>query len=254
MKRILILISFSKASRNSLFHGSSLFAKSHLTLVHIFPYQSYNRKFDFGNTDYETGVVEKLKHFHSKHAPAVAKNPTFIAGSGVVSEFVANKSHLYDLLILTRKSHASKKQGYVSEKKLFITTKAKCPVLIMPFMEKPFKFENCSHIWHIKRNASESKFVEKWNKFLSINQAFVEEKSLVQENFISSFWKNIVMYQNTHNKRLLKVIDHAHESEPIDLIILVDNDESMFTRFFKSDTVKLFCKYDIPILVLPPPS
>jgi hypothetical protein len=252
MKRILIPISFSKASKNSLFHGSTLFEKSHLTLVHIFPSQSYNRKFDFGKTDYETGVREKLKHYYTKHVKTIAKNTTFLASSGVVSEFVASKSHLYDLLIMTRKSHATKKQGYLSEKKLYITTKARCPVLIMPFMDKPFKFDTCSHVWHIKRKDSESKVVEKWNKSLSINQEVVEEKSLHQDTFISSFWQNIVQYQNTHNESLLKVIDKAHESEPIDLIILVDNNESIFTRFFKSDTIKLFCKYDIPILILPP--
>jgi hypothetical protein len=119
-------------------------------------------------------------------------------------------------------------------------------------MDKPFKFDTCSCVWHIKRKDSESKVVEKWNKSLSINQEVVEEKSLQQDTFISSFWQNIVQYQNTHNESLLKVIDKAHESEPIDLIILVDNNESIFTRFFKSDTVKLFCEYDIPILILPP--
>jgi hypothetical protein len=79
----------------------------------------------------------------------------------------------------------------------------------------------------------------------------MEVKSPEQTSFLSSFWENIIAYEKSHDKKLIKKIDKAHEAEPIDLIILVDNEKSIFTNFFKSDIIHLFCKYDIPIVVFP---
>ena len=121
----------------------------------------------------------------------------------------------------------------------------------MPITKTPFRFEDCNHIWHIQRRETEPEIVEKGCRKLKIDAEKMEVKTLQQSNFFSAFWQNLVNYRNSHDKNLLKKIDEMHELEPIDLIILVDNDPSIFTTFFKSEVIHLFCKYDIPILVFP---
>ena len=79
---------------------------------------------------------------------------------------------------MSRKEYLSKKYEYFSDKKLFITTKAHCPVLIMPVMKATFQFENCNHIWHIKRNETELKIVSKGFRKLRINTNKMEVKTL----------------------------------------------------------------------------
>ena len=251
MKRILIPISFSKASKNSLIHADTLYNNTELTLLHTFPIQKHNRKYSFGKKKYTIGIHNKLIKFYYKHIKVPSNNTSFLSKPGPASSTVNKISSHYDLLVMSRKKHPSKKYGYFSAKKLFITTKAHCPVLIMPNSNTPFNFKNCKHIWHIIQGENESSIVDQSCQNLKINPEILESKTLQQTNFLSSLWQNLVNYRNTHDKRLLKKIDEAHEQEPIDLIILVDNEPKLFTDFFKSDIIRIFCKYDIPILVLP---
>ena len=251
MKRILVPISFSKASKNSLRHAASLYKKTDLVLLHTYPVEEYSRKYHFGKKKYTVGIHEKLIKYYYQHIEEPNDSTSYLAHPGTASGIVDKISKRYDLMVMSRKAHPSKKYGYFSDKKLFITTKAHSPVLIMPITKTPFKFENCNHIWHIKRRETESEIVEKGCRKLNINPEKMEVKTLHQTNFLSAFWQNLVNYRNSHDKNLLKKIDKAHELEPIDLIVLVDNEPSIFTSFFKSEIIHLFCKYDIPILVFP---
>jgi len=251
MKRILVPISFSKSSKNSLFHANSLYRHGELTLLNVYPVQKYNRKYDFGRKKYAVGMREKLIKFYHQQIEEPQAKTFFFAHAGATSEIIGRMSKDYDLMVMSRKAHQSKKHGYFSGKKLFITTNARCPVLIMPITDALFKFKSCNHIWHIKRRETESKIVEKGIKKLKIDPEKMQTKSLQQTSFLSAFWQNIVSYEKSHDKNLLKKIDEAHDLEPIDLIILVDNEPSVFTSFFKSEVIHLFCKYDIPILVFP---
>jgi hypothetical protein len=249
MKRILVPVSFSRASQNSLHHAASVFSKATLTLLHVYPAQAYSRKYDFGTKKYATGIREELAKFYLDSIEDANERILFLIKMGSISKVVDEISNRYDLMVMSRKEHLSKQKGYFSNKKLFITTMARCPVLIMPFTSTPFNFENCEHVWHIKRRETETEVVRKGIKKIGINPAKVEVKSLEQNSFLSDFWKNVVAYEKSHDKKLIKKIDDAHDKEPIDLIVLVDNEQSVFTNFFKGDVIHLFCKYDIPILV-----
>lgn len=251
MKRILVPISFSKSSKNSLRHATSLGSKAELTLLHTYPEQKYGRRYNFGKQKYKVGIHKKLIKFYYQHIEKPNNNTSFLVHAGATSVTVDKISKDYDLMVMSRKEHANKKHGYFSDKKLFITTKAHCPVLIMPISNTAFNFKKCSHIWHIKRRETELEIVAKGCEKLKINPEKIEVKSLQQTNFLSAFWQSLVNYRNSHDKKLLKKIDEAHALEPIDLIVLVDNDPSIFTNFFKSEVIHFFCKYDIPILVFP---
>ena len=251
MKKILVLITFSKASKNSLRHAASIDQKIELTLLHVFPAQSYSRKYNFGKKKYDQGIREKLIKFYHQNYKESHPKTNFLALPGIASQTIDQISGNYDLLVLSRKEHPSKKNGYFSEKKLYITAKAHCPALIVPISDTPFKFNQCKHIWHIKRNESETEVVKKGLAKLKIKPEKMEVKTLQQSNILSAFCENILAYESSHNKRLLKKIDKAHDEEPINLIVIVDNEESLFTRFLKSDIIHLFCKYNIPILVFP---
>jgi len=251
MKRILVPISFSKASKNSLRHAASLYNKPDLTLLHTYPVQQYSRKYHFENEKYTVGIHKKLIQYYYQCIEEPNDNTSYLARSGTTSGVVDKISKRYDLMVMSRKTHPSKKYGYFSDKKLFITTKAHCPVLIMPITKTLFQFKKCNHIWHIKRRETESGIVTKGCQKLKITPEKIEVKTFQQTNFLSAFWQNLVNYRNVHDKKLLKKIDEMHELEPIDLIVLVDNEPSVFTTFFKSEIIRLFCKYDIPILVFP---
>ncbi len=251
MKRILVPVSFSRASRNSLQHAVMVFRKVQLTLLHAYPAQEYSRKYDFGEKEYATGIREELWKFYLDATEDPGKKTLLLPQVGSIAKVVEDISARYDLMVMSRKEHHSKEKGHFSDKKLFITTISRCPVLIMPFTSTPFNFENCEHVWHIKQRETETQVVLKGIKKMGINPAKMEVKSLGQSSFVSDFWKNIVAYEKSHDKKLIKKIDNAHEEEPIDLIVLVDNEKSVFTNFFKSDVIHLFCKYDIPILVFP---
>jgi nucleotide-binding universal stress UspA family protein len=244
MKRILVPISFSRASQNSLCQAALVFSKVQLTLLHVYPLQQYSRKYDFGKKNYAEGIREKLWEFYLQHIEHPDKKTSLLTQAGSISEVVDQISDRYDLMVMSRK-------GPFTDKKLFITTMARCPVLIMPITDTPFNFENCEHIWHIKQKETETEVVLGGTTKLGINPAKMEVKSLGQTSFLSTFWKNIVEYEKSHDKKLIEKIDNAHDEEPIDLIVLVDNEKSVFTNFFKSDVIHLFCKYDIPILVFP---
>jgi hypothetical protein len=251
MKRIVVPISFSKAYKNSLRYAASLYDKTDLTLLHTYPMQKHSRKYHFGKQKYTVGIQKKIIKFYHQHIEEPSNSTSYLVRSGATSNIIDEVSNRYDLMVMSRKIHASKKHGYFSDKKLFITTKAHCPVLIMPISDAPFNFKNCDHIWHIKRSETELEIITEGCRKLQINPEKMETKSLQQTNFLSAFWQNLVNYRNNHDKNLLKKIDEAHELEPIDLIILVDHDPSIFTSFFKSEVIHLFCKYNIPILVFP---
>ena len=250
-KRILVPISFSIFSENSLRHAAAMFEDEELTLLNVYPVKEYNRRFDFGNKSYAVGMHEELKKFFHGVVEDSTVKANFLAHAGTISRTVDKISHRYDLMVLSRKIHAVKKYEYFSDKKLFLITKARCPVLILPITDTPFRLQNCEHVWHIKRKDTEPVVVAKGMEKLGIDPERMEVKTLQQRNFLSSFWKNVLAYENTHKKELLKKIDQAHENEAIDLIILVDNEASVFSVFFKGEVVRQFNDHKIPILVFP---
>ncbi|MEO1258566.1 MAG: universal stress protein [Bacteroidota bacterium] len=250
-KRILVPISFSPFSDNSLRHVANMFEGEELTLLHVYPEKEYNRKFDFGKRSYAVGMHEELKKTFRRVVGEPPAKTCFLAHAGTISRTINKISHRYDLMVLSRKIHPVKKYEYFSSKKLFIITKARCPVLILPITDAPFRLQNCEHVWHIKRRDTEPVVVAKGMEKLGVDPERMEVKTLQQRNFLSSFWKNIIAYENSHKKNLLKKIDEAHEKESIDLIILVDNEASIFSDFFKGEIVRQFNDHKIPILVLP---
>lgn len=251
MKKILLPVSFSKASVNALQHASSLYPKAQLTLLHCYPVQKYSRRFDFGKQDYDTAIKAQLNSFYHEHIKGHKTRPTFISQAGAISDVVSQISSDYDLMVMSRQSHPRRRNGYFSDKQLFIIARATCPVLIMPVTDDAFKWDKCAHIWHIQRRSNEAEIVEKGITKLGIQPGRVVTKSVSQQSFLSSFWKNLMAYENTHDRKLLAAIDEAHETEPIELIVLVDHEQSIFINFLKSDTIRIFCKYEIPILVFP---
>jgi hypothetical protein len=250
-KHILVPVSFSKSSENSLRHAATLFDDEKITLLHVYPEKAYSRRHDFGKKPYAAGMKEELKKFYQRVVENSSAKTSFLAHAGTTSSTVDKISGRYDLMVMSRKVHPTKGYEYFSDKKLFITTKAHCPVLIMPITDTPFHLPSSEHIWHVKRRDTEPVVVAKGMEKLGINPERMEVKTLQQRHFLSSFWKNILAYESSHKKELLKKIDVAHEKEAIDLIILVDNEPSLFTNFFKGDIVRQFTEHKIPILVFP---
>lgn len=251
MQKILIPISFSAASANSLLHAYELDPNAKFTLLHCYPVQSYSRPYDFGTQDYEWGIKEKLNLFYHQHLGHIFWKPVLLIKTGAVSEVVRQISDQYDLMMLSRKSNPRGKSGYFTQKQLFIIARAACPVLIMPVNSKSFRFDTCDHIWHIQRRDGEREIVTEGIARLGIEAGRLETKSVMQQSYLSAFWKNLMAYESTHDQQLLRAIDQAHDQEPIDLIVLVDHEQSVFINFLKSDTIRIFCKYKIPLLVFP---
>lgn len=63
MKKVLVPISFSASSENALRQAVSIFDKGKLTLLNVYPTQTYSREYDFGKKKCSVGIREKLRTF-----------------------------------------------------------------------------------------------------------------------------------------------------------------------------------------------
>ncbi len=249
MQKILLPISFSEASANSIRQAHSLFEESLLTLMHCYPTQAYNREYDFGKKNYEEGIREMLMAFYKKNVDTVARKINLLVRAGSVLETITHISRRYDLMVISKQAHKETQGYFLSEKVFHIAAKGHCPVLLLPVSEEAFDFTNCKTIWHIKRKEDERKVVESKLPRLQLDPQTVETKSLDQTSFQSSFWKGIVSYGKTHDKALLSEISKSHESEKIDLIVLVSDGKEAFQKFMRADVMQILNQFEIPILV-----
>lgn len=253
MKKILVPISFSEKSQNALTHAYAI-AKQYdvkLDLLHCYPQEDYNREYDFGIENYDKGIRRMLVDFYNQCLkPTEKPKINIITHSGSVSDIIYKISPQYDLVVMKREiGPMQKSNSYFSDKLFYISSKSGCPVLITSTSQKDFSFHKISNIWHIKRKETESKIVQDELVNFGIDSNIVVTKSLVQENFVSIFWKNIITYSKTHNKSLLKDISQSFEEEQIDLLILVNHLKGMFELFMKYDAFQIISQFDIPILI-----
>ncbi len=254
MKNILVPISFSETSKNALQHAYVL-AKQYgatLSLLHCYPAQKYNRKYDFGAIDYDKGIKQMLINFYNINIGNINEQPIkLLAYPGSVSEIINQISHKYELLFLSRKTgFQSKTNKWFSDKIFYFTTKSLCPVLLLPTKRDDYSFSEIKNVWHIMRKENETNLVKRELVKLKIDPNLVVPKSLQQQTFTSAFWRNIVNYSRNHDAGQLRKIAESFADEHIDLLILVNHRKGMFERFLKDDTFQIISQFDIPILVL----
>lgn len=249
MKKILIPISFSQSSANSLKKANSLFKNSELTLLHCYSPDSYNRAYDFETKNYEQGIKELLIDFYKKHIVNHTSKIRIIASAGSVSESIAQISHRFDLLVMSKKQRKETSGYWLSDKVFYIASKGHCPVLLLPVFDNSFDFTQCKSIWHIKRKEIETKILNENLPKIDLNPKAVEVKSLEQTTFKSTLWKSILSFTKTHDQALLKKISEANNLEKIDLIILVSHGKDTFQKFMRAEVIQIILQYNIPILV-----
>ena len=256
MKKILVPISFSQTSRNALVNAHS-FAKPYgatLSLLHCYPAQAYNRSYDFGEEDYDLGVRKMLVAFYKECiGGSDYMRYELITARGSISDAVTKISPEYDLLMMSRRTESKlTADGYFSDKLFFISTRARCPVLITSNNRKDFTFRSPLNIWHIERNEEEKRLVQDGLSRLGIDSDSIITKSLKQQRFVSNFWKIITTYTKTHDANLLKVLPQSYDEEHIDLLILVNRMKGMFEIFMKDEAFQIISQLDMPILILQP--
>jgi len=249
MKKILLPISFSEESAHSIKSASKLFENVELTLLHCYPVRVYNRKYDFGDQDYEEGLRSMLHQFYMKHKVNGKVRFKLIVRPGNVSEVISSISHLFDLIVISRKQLIKNNDLWYSDKVFYIASKGQCPVLILPKGLENFSFNKCDGIWHIKRREIEIDVLKKNLPRIEISPDSVLVKSLEQTNFKSSFWKAIITYTKNHDDRLLKIMEESTKNEKIDLIILLSHGKDTFQKFMKSELIQLINHFDIPLLI-----
>lgn len=253
MKNILVPISFSETSKNTLSLAISIAKQygSTLTLLHCYPHEDYNRVYDFGKEAYDVGIKKMLEKFYVQHVNQADRQKfKIITYEGSVSEVISKVSSQYDLLVLSRKiGGPSKSNKWFSDKIFYFTTKARCPVLLLCTKRREFTFSEMKTIWHVKRKANETEII--LNKLIpfDINPELIATKSLQQETFVSEFWKNIVAYTKNHSKHTMGDISKSFEAEHLDLILLVNHRKGMFEEFVKDDAFQIISQFDIPILI-----
>jgi hypothetical protein len=253
MKKILVPVTFSKTSKNALRHAYSI-AKQYgatLSLLHCYPEQEYNREYDFGKEAYDKGLKKMLVDFYNECIQeGIDHKYNIITYTGSVSDIVARISVHYDLFVMSKKvGFEAKPIKYFYDTVFYISTKSRCPTLIVSAIQEDFSFQEAGNIWHIKRSEMERSLIHDELDKLGIDSSMVSTKSLMQEKFVSAFWKNIVAYTKTHDKELLKAISLSYKEEQIGLLILVNRLKGMFEVFLKDDAFKIISQFDIPILI-----
>ncbi|NND06150.1 MAG: universal stress protein [Saprospiraceae bacterium] len=254
MKKILVPISFSSTSKNSMKKAYSMARKfeATLSLLHCYPFQEYNREYQFEGEDYDKGIRRMLIDFYNE---CIENDGThkynLLTFSGSVSDVIAKISSQYDLLILSRKiGYEGVKNNYFSDKIFYISTKALSPLLILPVSEKEHQFKLAKNAWHIQRHEMEKETIDSQIKQFGIDPSIILTKSLTQKNFASRFWENIVKFTKIHDDDLLKVISKSFDEEQIDLLILVNRKKGLFSIFLKDEAFQIISQFDIPILIL----
>jgi nucleotide-binding universal stress UspA family protein len=254
MKNILLPISFSENSKNAL-HYANLIAKEYgatLSLMHCYSGYEYNREYDFGALDYDQGIKQMLEGFYIKNIESIDQQPfRVLAYEGSVSDFIREISHEYELLVLSKRTdYLSKFKIWFGDKLFYLTTKSRCPVLLLPSKRVVFSFSEVKNIWHIQRKDFEMDLIRRQLLNFKIDSNLVISKSLQQKTFTSAFWRNIVDYTKTQDDSRLKKIYESYSSEHIDLLILVNHRTGMFEKLLKDDTFQIISHLDIPILIL----
>ncbi len=254
MKNILLPISFSETSKNTL-HYANLIAEefgASISLIHCYSSYDYNREYDFGTLDYDEGIKQMLIDFYKNNIEKMDRQPLkVLACEGSVSDNISKISHKDELLILSRKTgNLSKSNVQISDKLFFLTTKSPCPVLLLPSKQGVFSFSEVKNVWHIQRKDVEVDLIKRQLLKFKIDSNLVISKSLKQETFNSAFWMNIVNYIKSQDDSLLKKIYESYSSEHIDLLILVNHRTGVFEKFLKNDTFQIISRFDIPILIL----
>ncbi len=254
MKNILLPISFSETSKNSLYNANSIANQygATLSLMHCYSGLEYNRDYDFGTLDYDEGIKEMLVDFYKKNIDSKDQQPfRLLALVGSVSDNISEISHKYEMLVLSRRTgYLSKSNTWFGDKLFYLTSKSRCPVLLLPSKREIFSFSEVKNIWHIQRKDIEMDLIKRQLLKFKIDSNLVISKSLQQESFTSAFWRNIVNYTKTQDDSQLKKIYESYASELIDLLILVNHRTGLFENFLKDETFQIISQFDIPILVL----
>ena len=252
MKRILVPVSFSKASANALKQAFAFgqHTGSVIDLLHCFHPQPFAREYDFGKEDYDSGIRKIMVKFYHECVGSMPGETQFVTHKGSLSEVLPWLSRKYDLLVLSRKPGSeSKFNKWFTDKIFYISTKALCPVLITSSRHQ-FSHDTISSVWHIQRRENETELVARKLQTLHIDPQAVVTKSLQQETFVSEFWKKIATYSANHNKAVLKDIDEAFGQETIDLLVVVNHRRGLFDSFVKGDAFRLISQFDMPIIIL----
>lgn len=254
MKKILVPISFSEASSNSLRMAVSI-AKKHnatISLLHCFTGHSFNREFDFGSLSYEEGIRRKLLEFYNQTTGSDRTvNLKIRTAEGSTADTICSISREYELLILSRNPHFRGEKLNTSVDKIsYFITRAWCPVLVLPAREIKHDFFNMEHIWHIEQQKNELELINPALLELKLNPELVNTKSLKQNTFTSPLWKDVVDFTKTHKQAQLDHISETFDDEHIDLLVLINRKARLLKRFLKGDVFGIFSQYNVPILII----
>ncbi|SDB27598.1 Nucleotide-binding universal stress protein, UspA family [Flavobacteriaceae bacterium MAR_2010_188] len=251
IKKILIPISFSEGSANSLRQSFSLFENTELILLHCYPPYAYNREYDFGQISYDKGIEGMLVEFYRKHrAKKIAQNIKLIAREGSVSETIAEISGDYDLVVMSKRKLQETGGYWFSDRVIFIAFYSHCPVLLLPLKEKKFNFKDCQNIWHLKRKEIETEILERKLPNIEIDPKRLEVKTMDQTSITSSFWQALLSFSKTKDKEWSRQILETKDLETIDLIVLVSHQKDSFQNFMKAEIIQMINQYNIPLLVI----
>jgi nucleotide-binding universal stress UspA family protein len=251
MKRILVPIDFSPSSGNALKYAVELgkYLETKLTILHCFPEESFNRKYDFGNKSYEKGIKKKLFDFFENYCKRGVEEIIIMAKVGGVVENVIAESNNSSLVVLSGNVTNTAFNRFLGKRSSMISSESKCPVLLIPPNVNYLKWEK---IWHIKRHGNERSVIIPHLQKLKISSSLVEEKTFEQKKFISSFWN--LMVNNWANQKadsaFETLIQEAKSHERIDLFILVSHQNSVFNKFLNDAAKHALFKNGIPALVI----
>ncbi len=250
MKRILIPINFSELSANSLryAHDLSKHLGMKLTLVHIYPEEDFNLKYDFGEADYDAGIIEKLKSFYEKNCSKELGDVQFLALEGAVNDEIIAISHNFELIVLTGRVTGNAFERFWGKRSSIIASEAKCPVLMIP---EGVVYSNWEKIWHILRNSNEPSILRPFFYRFKIDSQQIQIKSFSQKTYTSSFWKMMVNFWSKVelDKSFDEQIKVAKSKEKIDIIILVSHQKDTFRKFLNDAAKHSFFKFGIPVLI-----
>lgn len=255
MKSILVPISFSDHSKNSLKHANRIAQETGatLTLLHCYSPQSYNHAYTFEFGDYDQGIRNMLNKFYRDHIDKANARPfKILAVADSISTVIGNISGNYDLLVMSRKTDfQSRSDEWFSDRLLYLKKKSSCPVHLLSNTDKSFSLVNSKNIWHIQRKESDIKLIQSAFPNIDITPDSILTKSFEQKSFSSIFWQSIVRYRKNHMLSTFEKVKQSMKDEKIDLLTIVYHKPSAIDQLLQEDPFQILSQINIPLLVMP---
>lgn len=221
-----------------------------ITLLNCYPKAAYNRRFNFKDAEYSSGIIRTLKEEVKKTVKSNLLNKVRVkyrAAEGSQVDHIKKISENFELLIIRTQIFKNSINKFLSSNISFLTEASYCPIMILP---PDIKFKPFQKSWLIERNKQDFEIINKTVKLLQIEENAIEIKHPGQKAYKSNLWKTLNSVVNFNSKETSSLVNADILKEHVDLIFLTSFSQQGFKSYLHVDLTRRIFQLGIPILIV----